>query len=93
MNKENLIKLRTLSIICFSFGALAFVITMFLAGNFLFLLAGLVSFSGMSCFLFTEAFLYSSETRSIFNIWMARLFFFLSLPIQLGILYALVSLI
>ena len=83
---------RMKAIILGALGVVAFIFSLFTSENNLpLLLSGLVAFSSMSFFCFTEAFLFSSTERTKLNIWAARLYFVLSIPVVIGILLAIVK--
>jgi hypothetical protein len=91
MNNETIKKYRLYSIITFAIGVVAFTLSMSMKGNDTFLLSGLIAFSSMSFFLFTEAFLFPEPARSKFNIYAARFFFVLTIPVILELLVTFVK--
>ncbi len=91
MNKENIKKYRLYSIIVFAIGVVGFTVSMSMTGNTFFLISGLIAFSSMSFFLFTEAFLFPVPERSRLNIYAARFFFVLTIPVILELLVAIVK--
>ena len=89
MNAEKLKKYRSASLILFFLGLVSFFYTFSQERNNLFLFSGLVTYSGLSYFLFTESFLYPRPKRSLFSIWIARIFLFSCILIITNILFGL----
>ena len=90
MNNEIIKKYRLYSIVTFAIGVIAFTVSMSMKGNTFFLISGFVAFCSMSFFLFTEAFLFPVPERSRLNIYAARFFFVLTIPVILELLLALI---
>jgi hypothetical protein len=91
MNNETIKKYRLYSIVAFAVGAVAFTVSMSMKGNTFFLISGLIAFSSMSFFLFTEAFLFPVPERSRLNVYAARFFFVLTIPVLLELLLAVIK--
>lgn len=89
MNNETIKKYRLYSIVTFAIGVIAFTVSMSMKGNTFFLISGFIAFSSMSFFLFTEAFLFPEPERSRLNIYAARFFFVLTIPVILELLITL----
>jgi hypothetical protein len=91
MNKDNIKKYRLYSVVVFAIAVVGFTVSMSMKGNAFFLISGLIAFSSMSYFLFTEAFFFPVPERSKLNIYVARFFFVLTIPVILELLIALVK--
>jgi len=89
MNNETIKKYRLYSIVTFAIGVIAFTVSMSMKGNTFFLISGFIAFSSMSFFRFTEALLFPEPERSRLNIYAARFFFVLTIPVILELLITL----
>ena len=92
MNTAVLKRLRPVSLALAPLGFICFLTAAWLKAGLIFqFFAALLAFVGLSYFLFTEAFLYTSQERTGANLWTARAFFALSVIVGGGLLVALSS--
>lgn len=91
MNIAKLKQWRRPSLALFVVGVIAFVALLSLDHRTLFIGVALVTFGSLGFFVFTEGFLFSPPERAKTDIWLARLFFFLIVPVVLGLAIELVT--